>query len=240
MLDKIIEELKGKYDFITEEMIREVKKEYKGKKLNEEELKDELQDRINEYIKKKKKSDKKEFIPLTDFFSYHLSEKELHYHLIPTELKSYIKEFLKLADNDKVKGYEMYQDFFKEKVKEALLASIPILENNPNIERVSGTSTKMVKFHEDTLKRIGFGIGINSDKQLALIFPDKTIPQREQFRYYVYMSREDVLNKKNVNNKPKIRKKEQGFINNAVLLTIGITFLSFLFMYLAINLVNVK
>lgn len=190
-LEEVIQKLTDAYQFITDEQIRLVRKEYGNSTKTIEEIEMELLAKIKDYAISLQKT---EFNQLTDFVSYHLSNGAIHIHLIPKSLFPYMRDIIK--EHGKEKAKNKFDEFLMTKLDEALTIAANMINLDESIKTVSATS-ELVKKYQSLFEKTGFSIRLFTDEQLAGIFPGKSKEEREAFRYNAYMDREKILEKYN-------------------------------------------
>lgn len=238
MIDSVIYELEREYPSIlfTSSMKDRVRKEFLNTSLSYDELKGLLIRRVEDYIVRRNSAPK--FMPLSDMATYHIQDKQLHLHLAKDSLIPYMKKFLRECNNNKAQARVMYKDFLRNSLSDALRCSCNILEDNDDIMFVRASS-QLVDKTKDVFVECGFSLGKYSDDDLSHIFPNKSAKEREAFRTYAVMSRDNVLSNYRDNARAVrsdnlyVRRKtidNNGYVNSYVLLLLGVMLLCFLFM----------
>lgn len=190
-LEELIKKLSMEYPFVTDEQKQLVREEYRSSDKTTEEIEKELLEKIKRYALGKTRP---EFIPLTDFVSYHLNNGVIHIHLIPKSLFPYIKEIVGKYGKEEAKI--KFDEFLMTKLDESLFIVANMMNLDVSIKEVSATS-ELVKKYQYLFEKKEFSIKLFTDEQLAHIFPEKSKEEREAFRYNAFMDRRKILERYN-------------------------------------------
>lgn len=207
-LEELIQELSTEYPFFTNEQKSSVREKYSNSTKSIGEIKKELLERIKEYVVDLKRP---EFIPLTDFVSYHIDNSSIHIHLVPKSLFPYMKDIIEKYGKEEAKT--KFDEFLVAKLDESLVIVANMMNVDEGIKKISASS-ELVKKYQYLFEKVGFSINPFTDEQLAHIFPEKSIDEREAFRYNAFMNREDILERYNAKlintseNNPEENKKQ--------------------------------
>lgn len=138
---------------------------------------------VLEIIEKIKSKNKTDLDIINNLISFNIGKTSLNYFLNPNIIRNIL--------NNK-KEYQQNYNYLKENFLDALNKSINIVVENEQINKISVNDT-IIRDYIKLFDELGFIVKILEDDELAYLFPEKTIEERNRFKYYAYYPRNNYL-----------------------------------------------
>lgn len=129
---------------------------------------------------------------LNGLLDFSIGKTSLNYHISYPELNKIIGKLTSELKNEKL-IYDTFYSYLKNNFIEALVKSVSIIIENPNLNKIAVNDT-FIKDNMPLFDELGFIIKILSDEELNMLFPYKTSEEKESLRYYAYILRDKYLN----------------------------------------------
>ncbi|MBQ3142435.1 MAG: hypothetical protein IJB82_02900 [Bacilli bacterium] len=130
-------------------------------------------------------------IKLNDFIEYTIGKTSLNFYLNKNTLTFLINKISREFKDEKI-AYETYYNYLKNFFIEALVLAVSVVVSNENINKVSVNDT-FIQNHMNLFDELGFIIKVLEDDELEMLFPEKTIEERNKLKYYAYIPKEKYL-----------------------------------------------
>ena len=128
---------------------------------------------------------------LNGLLDFSIGKTSLNYHISYPELNKIIGKLTSELKNEKL-IYDTIYSYLKNNFIEALVKSVSIIIENPNLNKIAVNDT-FIKDNMPLFDELGFIIKILSDEELNMLFPYKTSEEKESLRYYAYILRDKYL-----------------------------------------------
>lgn len=128
---------------------------------------------------------------LNGLLDFSIGKTSLNYHISYPELNKIIGKLTSELKNEKL-IYDTFYSYLKNNFIEALVKSVSIIMENPNLNKIAVNDT-FIKDNMPLFDELGFIIKILSDEELNMLFPYKTSEEKESLRYYAYILRDKYL-----------------------------------------------
>ncbi len=128
---------------------------------------------------------------LNGLLDFSIGKTSLNYHISYPELNKIIGKLTSELKNEKL-IYDTFYSYLKNNFIEALVKSVSIIIENPNLNKIAVNDT-FIKDNMPLFDELGFIIKILSDEELNMLFPYKTSEEKESLRYYAYILRDKYL-----------------------------------------------
>lgn len=168
--------LEGLNIFVNENELDKYVLEYNDSLKSEPEI-------VMEIIEKIKNKNKSDLDKLNDLISYNIGKTSLNYYLNPNIIRNIF--------NNK-KEYTQNYNYLKKSFLDALTKSLNMVVENEQINKISVNDT-IIREYINLFDELGFIVKVLEDDELAYLFPEKTLEERNRFKYYAYYPKNNYL-----------------------------------------------